>query len=63
MTKKVYLKPAIEVNSLDMNEQIMAGSVQTTGLGDNNLTEDTSSGDAWGDAMGRSNDAWDDGGW
>ena len=40
MTKKEYQKPAMEVVDINMNAQILAGSVTsvtTTGLGDDNL--------------------------
>ena len=61
MTKKEYLKPAMEVNDLDLNAQILAGSVQTTGLGGDDLIEDETPGDAWNDAMSRRrNGVWDD---
>ena len=60
MTKKEYLKPAMTVNDLDLNAQILAGSVQTTGLDGEDLELD-GTGDAWGDAMSRRrNGVWDD---
>ena len=40
MKKKEYLQPTMEVVEIDMNAQILAGSVTsvaTTGLGDDNL--------------------------
>ena len=43
----------MEVNDLDLNAQILAGSVQTTGLDGDDLIEDETPGDAWGDAMSR----------
>ena len=61
MKKKDYMKPAMEVNDLDLHVQILAGSVQTTGLGGDDLTEDETPGDAWNDAMSRRrNGVWDD---
>ena len=60
MTKKVYLKPellAIRVHTVHM----IATSVHTTGLGDDNLTQDNTSGNSWSDAMGRGHrSVWDD---
>ena len=61
MKKKDYMKPVMEVNDLDLNAQILAGSVQTTGLGGDDLIEDETPGDAWNDAMSRRrNGVWDD---
>jgi hypothetical protein len=40
MKKKEYLQPTMDVVEIDMNAQILAGSVTsvtTTGLGDDNL--------------------------
>jgi len=53
MTKKAYLKPVMTVTEIDLHVQILAGSVQTTGLDGEDLTEDETSGDAWNDAMSR----------
>ena len=61
LPKQEYLKPAMEVNDLDLHVQILAGSVQTTGLDGEDLTEDKTPGDAWNDAMSRRrNGVWDD---
>ena len=60
MTKKEYMKPVIEFDELDMTEQLLAYSVQSTGLGDNdNLkqVEGETSGDTWDDALSRGG-AW-----
>jgi hypothetical protein len=59
MTKKDYLKPAMTVTDIDLNEQILAGSVLTTGLGGDNLTQD-GSGDSWGEALSRGSNVWFD---
>ena len=61
MIKKRYMKPSMEVIEADVEQQILAGSVQTTGLGDDNLTQDDEnpSGDSWNDAMSRRN-VWDE---
>ena len=56
MTKKNYMKPAIELDELDMTEQLLGYSVQTTGLGDNpedELTQEEIPGDSWDEAMSR----------
>ena len=61
MTKKEYLQPTIEVVEINTNIQILAGSVtdiDTTGLDD--PLKKGGSGDSWGGAMGRRNNAWDD---
>ena len=63
MTKKDYLKPAMTVYEADFEEQILAGSVLTNGLGDDNLEKDENSGDSWGDAMSRRNSDWGDDEW
>ena len=60
MTKKDYLKPAMTVTDIDLNEQILAGSVQTTGLGGDDLIEDEPPGDAWNDDMSRRRNVWND---
>ena len=60
LPKQEYLKPAMEVNDLDLHVQILAGSVQTTGLDGEDLTEDKTSGDAWNDAMSRRRNVWND---
>jgi hypothetical protein len=61
MNKKVYLQPAIEATEFDMDEQLLATSVHATGLGvDEDLTQDETPGDAWGNAMSRRRNVWDD---
>ena len=63
MTKKEYMKPVIEFDELDMSEQLLVMSVTTTGLGEtgsDNLVQDETSGDSWGEALGRRG-TWDDG--
>ena len=58
MTKKKYMKPVIELDELDMNEQLLVMSVTTSGLGDNDeLIQDNTSGDSWDDALSRQG-AW-----
>ena len=60
MIKKVFMKPVIEFDELDMSEQLLVMSVTTTGLGDGEgLTQDETSGDSWGEALGRRG-AWDE---
>ena len=62
MTKKEYMKPVIEFNELDMTGELLAYSVTTTGLGDNDeLIQDKNnlSGDSWNDALSRRG-AWEE---
>ena len=62
MTKKAYMKPAMEVLETDVEQQILAGSVMgvtTTGLDDDNIDKGETPGDSWGDAMSR-RDVWDE---
>ena len=60
MTKKDYLKPAMTVSEIDMNIQILAGSVQTTGLDNDNLEQDETPGDSWNEGMSRRRNVWND---
>ncbi|MBR3481178.1 MAG: hypothetical protein IKH32_10890 [Prevotella sp.] len=54
------MKPVIEFDELDMTGELLAYSVTTTGLGDNdNLTQDETSGDSWNDALSRRG-AWEE---
>ena len=50
------------VMEADVEQQILAASVQTTGLGEG-LTQDDTPGDSWNDAMSRRNNVWDDEEW
>ena len=62
MTKKAYMKPAMEVLETDVEQQILAGSVTsvtTTGLGDDNIDKGETPGDSWVDAMSRRS-VWDE---
>ena len=62
MTKKAYMKPAMEVLDTDVEQQILAGSVMgvtTTGLDDDNIDKGETPGDSWGDAMSRRG-VWDE---
>ena len=61
MTKKEYMKPAIEFDEFDMEEELLAYSVGTAGLGDENLSipENNTSGDTWNDALSRQG-AWEE---
>ena len=60
MIKKDYLQPSIEVVEINTNIQILAGSIKTTGLDGDDLTEDSTPGDIGG-AMSPlfEGDAWD----
>jgi hypothetical protein len=60
MTKKEYMKPAIEFDEFDMEEELLAYSVGTAGLGtEDNLTHDETPGDSWNDALSRQG-AWEE---
>jgi hypothetical protein len=62
MIKKVYMKPEIQDMGILEKSDLLAYSVQSSGLGENyELTQDkdNSSGDAWGEAMGRGS-IWDE---
>ncbi len=53
MKKKEYLKPAMEILEADLDQQLLAYSVQSDGLGEkpeDELTQDETPGNAWGDA-------------
>jgi hypothetical protein len=53
MKNKEYLQPAMEILEADLDQQLLAYSVQSEGLGDDKLSigeDDEKSGDAWGDA-------------
>ena len=60
MIKKAYLQPVMTVSEMDLDEQLMVSSVQTTGLDDDNLSQDETFGDSWTDAMSRRRNVWDD---
>ena len=61
MTKKAYMKPELQDMGILEESALLAYSVQSTGLGDGEeLTQDDTSGDSWGEALGRRG-AWDDG--
>lgn len=56
MIKKVYVKPAIEIDSTDMREQLLVASltgVQSTGL-------DTEESLEYGDGDNKEKNLWDD---
>ena len=48
MIKKDYLQPTMDVVVINTNVQILAGSIKTTGLDGDDLTEDTTPGDIGG---------------
>ena len=60
MIEKAYLQPVMTVSEMDLDEQLMVSSVQTTGLDDDNLSQDETFGDSWNDAMSRRRNVWDD---
>ena len=62
MTKKEYQKPEMQAMGILEESDLLAYSVQSTGLGENyELTQDKddASGDSWGEALGRSS-IWDE---
>lgn len=61
MTKKLYMQPVMAVLEADTEQQILAYSVHTSGLGDDELGYDDQGGDQ-GDAWVKGNDGvnWDD---
>ena len=60
MIKKAYMKPEIQDMGILEKSDLLAYSVQSSGLGDGEgLTQDDTSGNAWGEAMGRGS-IWDE---
>ena len=60
MIKKAYMKPEIQVMGIQEESELLAYSVQSFGLGDGEeLSQDDTSGNAWGEAMGRGS-IWDE---
>ena len=62
MTKKEYMKPEIQDMGILEESALLAYSVQSSGLGDDEeLTQDkdNSSGNSWDEAMGRGS-IWDE---
>ena len=61
MTKKEYMKPNVKAMGILEESELLAYSVKSSGLGENEeLKQDGTSGDAWGEAMGR-HSVWDEG--
>ncbi len=61
MTKKDYMKPELQVMLIQHQCQILAVSVETTGLGDELSKDDEDpTGNAWDDALSRRRNVWDD---
>ena len=63
MTKKDYMKPEIQDMGILEESDLLAYSVQSTGLGENDelsQDKDNPTGDTWDDALSRRG-AWDDG--
>ena len=63
--KKEYMQPAMLVVEMNVNVQMLAGSVTsvvTTGLGDD-ITPSSESVNSWDDAMGHEFDMEDDWDW
>ena len=60
MTKKEYMKPEIQDMGILEESDLLAYSVQSSGLGDGEeLTKDEPPGDSWDDAMSRRG-AWEE---
>lgn len=60
MTKKEYMKPEIQDMGILEESDLLAYSVQSSGLGDGEeLSQDGTSGDSWGEALGRGS-IWDE---
>ena len=61
MTKKYYLQPEIEVMEPEMEQELLAYSVTSEGLGDDNIKHDNTnpSGNSWDEALSRRS-VWDD---
>ena len=60
MTKKEYMKPEIQDMGILEESDLLAYSVQSSGLGDGEeLTKDDTPGDSWTDAMSRRG-AWEE---
>ena len=51
MTKKMYMKPEVEVNEVNYEQQLLTMSVKTTGLDGDKIQKDEDPGDAWEDAI------------
>ena len=61
MTKKDYMKPEIQDMGILEESELLAYSVQSSGLGDGEeLTQDDTPGNTWDDAMSRHKNDWDD---
>ena len=60
MTKKEYMKPEIQDMGILEESDLLAYSVQSSGLGDGEeLTQDDTPGNSWDDAMSRGS-IWDE---
>ena len=62
MTKKEYMKPEIQDMGILEESDLLVYSVQSNGLGEGeelSQDKDNSSGDSWGEALGRSS-IWDE---
>ena len=61
--KKEYMQPAMQVDEMNVNVQMLAGSVTdivTTGLGDDITTTPEPTTNPWGEAMTREFEVEDD---
>jgi hypothetical protein len=64
MTKKEYMKPELQAMGILEENDLLVYSVQSTGLGDHELTQDKDhlTGDTWDEALGRGG-AWSEEEW
>ena len=60
MTKKDYMKPSLKVVKLQHKYMILNNSVKTEGLGQKSLTQDSTPGDSYSEAMSRRRSEWDE---
>jgi hypothetical protein len=59
MKKKEYMQPEVLAVLLNTRQQMLTGSVKSTGLEDD-LELSSEDGDVWDDAMSRKSDGFDD---
>jgi len=62
MKKKEYMQPEVLAVLLNTRQQMLTGSVKSTGLEDD-LELSSEDGDVWYDAMSRKSDGFDDEDW
>ena len=60
MIKKEYMNPEVKAMGILEESELLAYSVKSSGLGDDELSQDDTSGNSWDDAMGRHQGVWDE---